>query len=221
MYRLLYGTLAAASILTAGVISASAATCFDPPSTCTAGTEVKVFLEQENTGSTLVKGNVGSQSGTPVVDFTSTSLLNAGNGFANITPHTGSSFSTLDITGPGFTFTDLAYDVQMLKTGTGSSKVETFTIEALNGNTVVGTHTYTGLNHDADLSFLVVAGAGQKFTEIELSSTTGFKEVKHFQLSGLDPVPVPAALPLFAGGLGVLGVFGWRKRKSKNVAIAA
>ena len=28
-------------------------------------------------------------------------------------------------------------------------------------------------------------------------------------------VPVPAALPLFATGLGVLGFFGWRKQKSK------
>lgn len=28
------------------------------------------------------------------------------------------------------------------------------------------------------------------------------------------PVPVPAALPLFAGGLGLLGLLGWRRRQS-------
>jgi len=32
--------------------------------------------------------------------------------------------------------------------------------------------------------------------------------------------PLPAALPLFAGGLGALGLFGWR-RKRKAAAIAA
>ena len=33
-------------------------------------------------------------------------------------------------------------------------------------------------------------------------------------------VPLPAALPLFAGGLGALGLFGWR-RKKKAAAVAA
>lgn len=35
----------------------------------------------------------------------------------------------------------------------------------------------------------------------------------------LTATPLPAALPLFASGLGVMGLFGWRrKRKSKTVA---
>jgi hypothetical protein len=35
----------------------------------------------------------------------------------------------------------------------------------------------------------------------------------------LTPTPLPAALPLFAGGLGAMGLFGWRrKRKTKAVA---
>ena len=29
----------------------------------------------------------------------------------------------------------------------------------------------------------------------------------------LAPVPLPAALPLFATGLGVLGVLGWRRKR--------
>jgi hypothetical protein len=37
---------------------------------------------------------------------------------------------------------------------------------------------------------------------------------------GLDPVPIPAALPLFASGLGALGLFSWR-RKRKAAALAA
>jgi hypothetical protein len=33
--------------------------------------------------------------------------------------------------------------------------------------------------------------------------------------------PVPAALPLFATGLGVMGLFGWRRKRKNAVAIAA
>lgn len=37
-----------------------------------------------------------------------------------------------------------------------------------------------------------------------------------YALAALDiaPVPLPAALPLFASGVGLLGVFGWRRRRS-------
>jgi hypothetical protein len=77
------------------------------------GREQMVFLESAS-NATTVQGNVGSQAGTPVVDFTSTSALDAANGFSNITPHTGSDFLTpVDITVPGFTFTDLDLSVQL------------------------------------------------------------------------------------------------------------
>jgi hypothetical protein len=33
--------------------------------------------------------------------------------------------------------------------------------------------------------------------------------------------PLPPALPLFASGIGALGVFGWRSKKRKPVALAA
>ena len=36
----------------------------------------------------------------------------------------------------------------------------------------------------------------------------------------IQETPLPAALPLFAGGLGALGLLGWR-RKRKNAALAA
>ncbi len=38
--------------------------------------------------------------------------------------------------------------------------------------------------------------------------------------SAVCPTPLPAALPLFAGGIGVMGLLGWR-RKRKNAAALA
>lgn len=40
-----------------------------------------------------------------------------------------------------------------------------------------------------------------------------------FQAAG--PVPVPAALPLFASGLGMMGLFGWRRKRKNAAALAA
>jgi hypothetical protein len=34
----------------------------------------------------------------------------------------------------------------------------------------------------------------------------------------INPVPIPAALPLLASGLGALGVIGWRKRRKATAA---
>jgi hypothetical protein len=37
----------------------------------------------------------------------------------------------------------------------------------------------------------------------------------------VTPTPLPAALPLFASGLGALGLFGWRRKRKSAAAIAA
>ena len=48
----------------------------------------------------------------------------------------------------------------------------------------------------------------------------GFMAATHEQYAGtFSPVPLPAALPLFASGLGALGLLGWRrKRKAQATA---
>jgi len=37
----------------------------------------------------------------------------------------------------------------------------------------------------------------------------------------LTPAPLPAALPLFATGLGALGLFGWRRKRRNTAALSA
>jgi hypothetical protein len=50
----------------------------------------------------------------------------------------------------------------------------------------------------------------------EISTRSGSQIIA----TSLSPIPLPAALPLFATGLGALGLLGWR-RKRKAAAIAA
>lgn len=62
---------------------------------------------------------------------------------------------------------------------------------------------------DNPISNFVVSGAGK-----------GLSNLRAFNLGGgssggnpPNPVPLPAAFPLFAGGLGLLGLLGWRRKR--------
>ena len=37
----------------------------------------------------------------------------------------------------------------------------------------------------------------------------------------IGATPLPEALPLFAGGLGALGLLGWRRKRKPDAAVAA
>jgi len=65
------------------------------------------------------------------------------------------------------------------------------------------------------------------FSSVVLTSATNSFEFANLQASdsqgsaSVAAAPLPAALPLFAGGLGGMGLFAWwRKRKVKSVAAA-
>ena len=211
--------LALTTALAAGLASpAHAAVCFSGTGVACAGSgEQQIFLESATTKNGL--GNVGSQTGTPTVHLDSTVTLDFANGFANIKPDTGNSFSNLDITIPGHTFGDFLYDVQMFN----SSATPTFTVTALLKGVIEGSNTYTNLGHDADLSFGVFALNGTQIDELQLVSTTGFKEIKHLQVSALDgvvtTVPEPSSWALMILGFAGVGFLAYRKHKSEHHAL--
>jgi len=88
--------------------------------------------------------------------------------------------------------------------------------------------TFVDRESDESLEILVddisvftgAAGPGDAGVELAAFMATGSKlEVKFGGSGGVaeifaSPVPIPAALPLFAAALSGLGLFGWRKKKA-------
>lgn len=179
---------------------------------CEGAGEQKVFLE-DNKKTMLGFGNVGSQKGSVIVDFASDGgalnmELDLANGFATITPaHGFVDFNGIDVTVPGFTFTDLIFDVQLTPT---SSTIDNFTISDF-----IGAHIADGVGNesdkaDTDKEFSTFA-VGRPFDEVDIRSLTGFDEIKHIEISGLAAVPEPSTWVMLIAGFGLVGLVGWRR----------
>ena len=196
-----------ASASTVCINATGAGTNYGPDASCTLPeTESKVFF-QDAMDVTTDLGNIGSKTATPVVDFTTGTTgetVDFASGYSTITPSAkggAASFSTLDITIPGHSFTDLVFGLELLKTETGSS--ENLTIDAWDGTTLERSFTYSDLAHDANIEFTIADLAG--LTAIDLSSTTGIKEAKEFNVSGVTAV-IPEASTWAMALLGFAGL---------------
>jgi len=124
------------------------------------------------------------------------------------------SNSTVTLFGPSYTTLSL----------TNGTFTDTFGDGTLFG-TLTATGTANGTTSTSVISLIFTGGtgafAGDTGTETSNETLTIATSADTGSFTGtLTTTPLPAALPLFAGGLGALGLFGWR-RKRKNAAALA
>jgi len=111
---------------------------------------------------------------------------------------TGPSVGSLS--GTGVVSTSIAYQ-------SGPTTSPTYVINDV--NLAAGTYVLD--------TFLGTCGQGQS------CSGSGSSTDPQYQVLFSDPpsTPLPAAMPLFASGLGAMGLFGWRRKRKNTAAIAA
>ena len=168
---------------------------------CEGANEQKVFLNEGHT-ETSGSGTVGNGQNAPVLLFSVDggafdTRVDTGGGFANITSANADSknfdgFNGIDITIPGFTFTDIAFDVQL--NPTEQSGTDSFTAQAFSGAHISdGTATGSDApNDDKQFSLTAVGGA---FDEVNLLSADGFKEIGTAESRGWRGVVGVTAVP--------------------------
>jgi hypothetical protein len=91
-----------------------------------------------------------------------------------------------------------------------------------------GCTNFMSLNIPAGMDTLTISSALQVFSETTPVQVIGDPAIAgdpaytlELTVPGvtLDPPPLPAALPLFATGLGALGLLGWRRKRIARVSL--
>ena len=75
------------------------------------------------------------------------------------------------------------------------------------------TNTYINISGLSNFNEVILSSSQNSF-ELDNLSTTAFTD-------NMSNTPIPGSLFLLAGGLGLLGMFGWRRKQSQSVAFAA
>jgi len=115
--------------------------------------------------------------------------------------------------GPGFGFAAVTASAGGSPTGlgdffgndtspTGSDDEESVKISSFDVSSLIAAGTFGILN-------LTIDGTGISPNPVDLFAM----DFARLTVTGVSVVPIPAALPLFGTGLGLLGFLGWRKRR--------
>jgi hypothetical protein len=176
--------------------------------------ETFIFLPG-GTNTTSENGNVGSQTGTSLINFLTTTPVDFAQGFATITTCNSCKpaplIGSVTLTSPtGLKWNDVLFGA-LGPSGSGASQL---TMTAYLGTTVLGTVAIAdiGSGLDALLTEISVAGLMDKLV---LTSSTGLVQFKQFEISGsgISNVPLPPAAILFGTALVGMGILGRRRRK--------
>jgi hypothetical protein len=175
--------------------------------------EQKVFLDAGSALSTVI-GHAGSQNGTPLVTFTSTTdTLSASNGFSTITATDG-SINNITITAPGYWFDDLIFSVNL--SPNNNMDLSVTATDKSGGTDIFGNWVAAGLGNGENRILVLSKGANlmQSVTinsHYGMQSVGGIDSLKQTEISGLVPVPEPETYAMLLAGLGLVGFAARRK----------
>jgi hypothetical protein len=122
-----------------------------------------------------------------------------------------------------------SYDDFCLSNGCGGGTLTSLSFRLNNGDTFSTSDSgVSGVSAVFDDGTLQSIGFYDNFSTYQFTITSDLDYTYHFYSPqftaggtiSLATTPLPATLPLFAGGLGAMGLFGWRKKR-KSVAAAA
>jgi hypothetical protein len=192
----------AAMLICLGVTSAHALTAnYNAGSTATSVAGATTFWDFDGTANT----SIGTVTAT-LMDLASNPVP------SNPSNNWGLAFGTQSVT------VNLTNPVSYLGFTWGTPDADN-TVQVFEGATLLATLTGTSLNitqfHDLPgTGFLdIFAGSGEAITSLVLTGPTNAFEVDNFAATPVSATPLPAALPLFATGLGALGLLGWRRNR--------
>ena len=133
-----------------------------------------------------------------------------------VTAITG-TISGTDLSGGPQTINGIVTNPNFPSTSTSSDSVFTFDNLAFNGDPHLDVNgiLFTTTENSSGFWNLWWSPTAQNY---KLAESTG-GTFAFFEIGNLSTTPLPATLPLFASGLGALGLLGWR-RKRKTQAVA-
>ena len=163
-------------------------------------------LGTDLTGAVTFTPDTSSFTGELNYTYVSSLIVTSGTLSFNLTSFTNSLFSFTDGVITGWQF--------------GTPEIGSLTGPAVGsgGNTGAGGYEKSHVEYYVDGSYL----GQQAFVSCSASPANECSSFEEWtQVPSVSSAPLPAALPLFASGLGALGLFGWRRKRKNAAAIAA